>query len=277
MTMVYIATLVDNTACLRPRLLGEHGFSAYVEAKGIRLLFDTGQTGVAARNARELGLDLKGLPIVLSHGHYDHTGGLPSLLGMTGPTTVYCHPEVFASRYALDDGRPPRPIGLPWNRDEMEALGARFKLTAEAQSIGPGAWLTGEIPRRSSFEMPEKKLVRVGAGDRQVVDIVPDDQALVLETGEGLVILVGCAHSGIVNTIRHAIKITGTEEVRALVGGTHLGGAGDSRIKDTVRCLKEWNLEVLAPSHCTGRAAFVLAMEFGDQFVFNCAGNKIEL
>ncbi|NYT01180.1 MAG: MBL fold metallo-hydrolase [Methanosarcinales archaeon] len=277
--MIQIVTLADNSTCLGPRLLGEHGFSACVVASGQRLLFDAGQTGVAAHNARVLGLDLRGVPVVLSHGHYDHVDGLPALLEMTGPVPVFCHPQAFSPRYALQEGRPQRPIGPSWRREEMEARGVRFELSREARRLGPGIWLTGEIPRLADFETPEKKLVcdQGGQGQGLAVDLVPDDQALVLETDRGLVILLGCAHSGVVNTIRHARQITGTWEVRAIVGGTHLGGADEARIKETVRCLKECNLKILAPCHCTGRAAFVLAREFQDQFIFNCAGNKIVL
>ena len=272
-----IVTLSENTAGMDLGLLGEHGLSIYVETPGFSLLFDTGQTVSAAHNAEVLGIDLKGVPIALSHGHVDHTGGLKSVLGKTGPTEVFCHPDVFAQKYALKDGKL-IDIGLPKTRPDLERMGSSFKISRKPRQLSEGVWLTGEVPRRTDFEQAEDYLLVRDPVQR--VDPLLDDQALVLDLNRGLLVVLGCAHGGVVNTIEQARKITGKSRVLGVIGGTHLGfGSTDmNRLERTIEALKHYELEILGVSHCTGIAAAArLATEFRDQFIFNTAGNIIEL
>ncbi|MDM7912642.1 MAG: MBL fold metallo-hydrolase [Methanotrichaceae archaeon] len=129
-----IITLSENTSGMVPGILAEHGLSVYLEAGGTRLLFDTGQSITAAHNAGILNIDLKGIPIVLSHGHFDHTGGLEHTLKLTGPTQVFCHPDAFAPKYAERQGRQ-RYIGMRRSREEYEQMGAMFQVSREPRKL----------------------------------------------------------------------------------------------------------------------------------------------
>lgn len=278
---IKLITLSENTASMTRDILAEHGFSVYLETNETRLIFDTGQSISAAHNAKTLGLDLSGLCIALSHGHYDHTGGLESILLLTGPANVYCHPDAFAPKYVERHGSL-RYIGFVRRRQEYERMGASFCVSRQPQKLGKGIWLLGEIPRITDFETPEEDLLVKDPEMR--IDPLLDDQALAVETDKGLVIVLGCAHSGLINIIEHARNVTGVRKIAGVIGGTHLGfsdanrAAARMRLEKTVRALREYDIGLLGVSHCTGPvAAARLFDEFGDRFVFNCAGTVIEI
>ncbi len=270
-----IITISENTVGLTRNILGEHGLSFYVECGDAKLVFDTGQTFSAAHNAGVLGIELAGLPIALSHGHYDHTGGLKHILEKTGPTRIYGHPDIFAPKYAVHGKT--RYIGIPFEKEDLEAMGAQFDLSREAREIAPGIWLTGEVPRLTEFETPSSDLA-VKTKNGMVTDPLLDDQALILKLDFGIFVILGCTHSGMINTLEHARKVTGEDRVIGVVGGTHLGFGGEDKLPKTIEALRGYDLEILGASHCTGlKAASVLATEFGNKFVFNNAGTVIEL
>ena len=278
---VRLTTLAENTAA-ESGMLGEHGLCILVEAHGRRVLLDSGQTHTAVHNARALGVDLTRVDaIVLSHGHVDHTGGLKEVLrevcGRGREIPVYAHPDIWASRYALREGRRPRFTGIPHRQEELETLGARFHLAAEPRQFLPGMWTTGEVPRVTGFEALDDRLkVRRPEGWRQ--DEIADDQALVVQTANGLVVVLGCAHSGIVNTLVYAQRFTGESRIFAVVGGTHLGPGAKEQLEPTISALKGFAIERLGVSHCTGLApAARLAQEFGASFFFNNAGSVVDL
>ena len=272
-----LVTLADNSAGLRRGVLAEHGFSAYLEVGDDRLIFDAGQTGTAVDNARALGIDLAGVSIALSHGHYDHTGGLRRLLEATGPVPVRAHPDVFMSRYSRRGGAL-RQIGIPFRREDLEGMGARFEFSRGAQEIFPRVWLSGEVPRAAEFEGPSEDLVVVSEEGEIVVDPIRDDQALIVVLERGIFVLLGCAHSGMISTLVHAKKVTGCDRVLGVAGGTHLGFGGGDKLPRTIEALRGFDLEVLAPSHCTGfSAAAALAAEFPGRFVENSVGTEIIL
>jgi len=280
-----IITLCDNSAISVPNIKAEHGLSFYVEAKGLRFLFDTGQTDVAAHNARILDIDLKGLPIILSHGHYDHTGGLDSILNLTGRTEIYCHHDTFSSRFKLKDDTL-KPIGMPWSREYLENKGVIFHTNTAWEEIFDGIWLTGEIPRIVDFELPQESFVVASSihgkrvhPDRGIrLDPLLDDQALAIETKMGLIVILGCAHSGLINTLQHVKKMSGIDEIFALVGGTHLVSYGKDRLNSTIKALKQFDIKLLSPCHCTGSSGIsALFYEFGDHLVFNGSGMSIEI
>jgi 7,8-dihydropterin-6-yl-methyl-4-(beta-D-ribofuranosyl)aminobenzene 5'-phosphate synthase len=272
-----VVTLSENSAGLRREVLAEHGFSAYVEFGGYRLIFDAGQTTTSVHNASVLGIDLGGVPIALSHGHYDHTGGLVNLLEKTGHVPVYAHPGVFASRYSRRGGAL-RQIGIPFKREYLEEMGAVFDLSRKARELHPGLWLTGEIPRLTDFEGANEDLVLLSEEGEITADPLLDDQALVLVLKRGLFVLLGCAHSGMINTLVHAKWVTGVDTILGVAGGTHLGFGGEEKLPKTVEALRSLDLEILAPSHCTGFfAASALAATYPDRFANNCVGTEIEL
>jgi len=272
-----VVTLSENSAGLRRDLLAEHGFSAYVEFGGFKIIFDAGQTTTTVHNADVLGIGVEGVPIALSHGHYDHTGGLVNLLRRTGQVEVYAHPDVFASRYSRRGGAL-KQIGVPFDRNDLEKMGADFELSRRAREIHPGLWLTGEVPRLVEFEEASEDLVVVSENGEIAADPILDDQALVLVLERGLFVLLGCAHSGMINTLEHAKRVTGVDTILGVAGGTHLGFGGVGKLPKTIEALRGFDLEILAPSHCTGfAAASALAATYPDRFVFNCVGTEIKI
>lgn len=271
MRQVKVWVLSDNTAG-PPAFEAEHGLSLMVEVDGRKLLLDAGQTGSAVRNADRLGLDWRQVEAVaLSHGHYDHTAGLPLVLQRTGPRKVVHHPHVFRAKY-YKLGEVVRYIGVPWRREFLESAGAMLEKNTGPVQLLEGVWLTGEVPRVTDYEPGDTNL-KTEAGGEIVTDPLLDDQAMVVDTGEGLVIVLGCAHSGTVNTCRYAREITGVERILAVVGGSHLAFLGKEQLERTIQALREMDPVLLAFSHCTGQAASrELAAAFGDRFIFNQTG-----
>jgi 7,8-dihydropterin-6-yl-methyl-4-(beta-D-ribofuranosyl)aminobenzene 5'-phosphate synthase len=278
---VRITTLTENTAG-KTNVLAEHGLSLLVEVDGLRILVDTGQTSTAVHNARVLGVDLRRLDaIVLSHGHGDHGGGLKEVLREADPPEggipVIGHPDIWSARYSCRKGEKPRFAGLPHRREELEALGARFHLERGPAKIGPGIMTTGEVPRVTLFERLDPVL-KVKEGEAFLQDLLLDDQSLVLKRPAGLVIVLGCAHSGMVNTLLHARRITGENRIDTVVGGTHLGFGSKEQLEATTAALRGFDIQRLGVSHCTGMAAAAhLAKEFGERFFFNTAGTVTDL
>lgn len=271
--MFKITVLMENTVSGPPGLVGEHGLSLWIETAAHRFLYDTGQSGAVVLNAAVLGVDLaQAEAVVLSHGHYDHTGGLRAVLRAVGsPRPVCAHPDLFARHRVA--GSPDRYAGVPFDRDELESKGARFHWLPGAHEIFPGVWAGGEVPRTSDFERGDPRLYVMRDG-MPVPDPLRDDLSLYLETPDGLVIITGCAHAGVVNIIEHARKVTGCARVRALIGGTHLGPVGEEQLEKTISYLEGLDLELLAAMHCTGQAvAARLAGLFGSRFSFGGTGS----
>ncbi len=274
---VRLTTLAENTTA-RPATFGEEGLSILIEAGTSIILLDTGQTVSAVLNAAALGVDLSRVEkIVLSHGHFDHTGGLRSVLRkMRKNVEVVCHPDVWAPKYAVGKDGAERFIGVPFQRAELESLGARFAMGRGPVVIAEKVTALGEVSMENDFETIDPHLfVRDGAALRP--DDLLDDRAVVIDSGDGLVVVLGCAHRGIVNTLKSAQKLTGVERINLVVGGSHLVGSEEERVWQTVAALKQLNVERLGLCHCTSLpAAAILAREFGDSFFFNNVGKAVE-
>ena len=257
-----VTILCDNSVA-GPGVLAEHGLSLHIDADGRSFVFDTGASGVFVGNAARLGADLsRAATVVLSHGHYDHTGGLASLLSAYGHREVIGHPEVFAAKYSRQRSRPARAIGCPESRRRLSSLGATFMLSAEPQEIAPGVITTGAIPRTTDFEhIPPHFAVK--RGRKLARDSFDDEQAVVVRTRRGLVVIVGCAHRGLTNTIRRAIELTGDGRVCAVIGGTHLAAADPAQVERTIKELRALDVSRLVACHCTG---FVPAAEMRSVF-----------
>ncbi|MBC7347203.1 MAG: MBL fold metallo-hydrolase [Clostridia bacterium] len=283
MKEIKVTTLSENTA--GPGFLAEWGLSILVEAEGSRILLDTGAGFSAIHNAQLLGLDLRMIDrIVLSHGHYDHTGGLRAFLRRMGrEVQVVAHPDVWAAKYArrgqgaLEPGEGTRYVGLPFQRAELESLGARFLLRREPTRLGEHILTSGEIPLATAYEEIDASLL-LRDGENFVPDPLADDLALILEAEFGLVVILGCAHRGLINTLDHARALTGRERIYAVIGGTHLLRASPERLDKTIAALKEMGVAKLGVSHCTGfYAAARLAAVFEDAFFLNNAGTSLSL
>ncbi|MFC1909880.1 MBL fold metallo-hydrolase [Chloroflexota bacterium] len=274
---IKITTLTENTA--NYGCIAEWGLSILVEVDDMRILVDTGLSFSAAHNARMMGIDLSGLDcIVLSHGHCDHTGGLRNILQMSGEVKVIGHPDIWDRKYVRrSQNEPEKYNGIPFTCDELESYGARFTLSREPVAITDRIMTTGEIPMLSSYETLEKNLF-VKNGNSFSPDKLDDDLALVINTDFGLVVITGCAHRGLINTLWHAQKVTGNELVYAAIGGTHLMRASDERIENTIADLQSIGIQKLGVSHCTGfQATARLSQAFEDEFIINNAGTRIRL
>lgn len=272
---VRITTLSENTAQLG--VLAEWGLSILVETENRKVLLDTGMSISAVHNADILGIDLSTVDtIVLSHAHVDHTGGLRDVLRRTGEVEVVAHPDIWIPKYVVF-GELQRYAGIPFMREELESLGASFKLTKEPYKISDDIMTTGEVAMTTDYEQIDDRLC-LKVGDEMIPDPLTDDLALVVKTEQGLALITGCAHRGIVNTVRHVQSITNGEYIHTIIGGTHLHVSSPERIEKTAAELKELGLQRLGVSHCTGfYPAAALAREFGDVFFLNNAGTQLTL
>jgi len=272
-----ITALVEERARVAG-LATEHGLSLILEKDGESWLFDTGQSGIAAENAARLGIDLGGIRgVVLSHGHYDHTGGLDAVLEAAGPKRVFGHPGIFRPRYSLKKKGKSRRIGLPESRAALEGKGAEFSLSREWREIADGIYLSGEIPL-SPGSAPAEPFLTVRDKLKLKPDLFVDEQFLLVESPEGLVMLNGCCHTGLIDSLRHARSCRPGAKIRAIVGGLHLRSAGSAELKKISEALEEYDPELIAAGHCTGKKAEeMLAEKFGRRFQSLRAGLELEL
>jgi 7,8-dihydropterin-6-yl-methyl-4-(beta-D-ribofuranosyl)aminobenzene 5'-phosphate synthase len=233
--------------------VGEWGFAALVEADGRRMLFDTGARPDTVRaNLEDLGIDLSGITdLIISHNHGDHTGGLLTLRGAFAGSDTLSRAHVGRGIFW------PRPSngrdmnGLLAFKADYERGGGQFIEHSAAKEIAPGLWLTGPVPRVH----PERNWSgsgRVQGPDGVVEDTIPEDMSLVFDTPSGLVVLSGCGHAGIINTLEHARKIVRPAPIHAAVGGFHLFAASDDHLAWTSKQLKGMGLQHFLGAHCTG-------------------------
>jgi 7,8-dihydropterin-6-yl-methyl-4-(beta-D-ribofuranosyl)aminobenzene 5'-phosphate synthase len=237
--------------------VGEWGFAALVEADGRRILFDTGyRPETVLQNARELGIDLSTVTdVVLSHHHDDHTGGLLTLrreLAKKTPSAmsrIHVAPGIFASRRRPGSDEEANPTIAV--RSGMEKTGAAFVQHKKPVEIAPGVWLSGPVPRTHPERNWSPK-VSIVTAKGSVADSIPEDMALIVETEQGLVVVAGCGHAGIVNIVEHGRRMLGPKPTHAVVGGLHLFAASDSALSWTAARLKSSELGYLLGAHCTG-------------------------
>ncbi len=260
---------------------GEHGFSAFIETDQGNYLFDTGSGNSIVANSLILNKDLKSIrKIFLSHGHYDHTGGLPEVLKLKGNVDVHAHPRVFLDRIAVheENGKETkRFVGIPYKKGYLECLGANFVFNTDFTEVEKGLFLTGEVPRKTSFEKTDPRLFSEINGKTEP-DIFLDDQSLIMESEKGLILILGCAHSGMINILNHVIHKTGKKKFYAILGGTHLDFLTIEQLEASIQALNKLEIEKLGVSHCTGmKAAFRLNLEFLDRFLYGCVGSVLEV
>lgn len=246
--------VVDNEAA--EGLVAEHGLSIWVEAGGKCILFDTGQESALESNVSQLGLDLRHIDaFVLSHGHYDHTGAVDYVMQENPEVPVYAHPAIFSRRYSLHPGKPPKENSMPPQERLIVANlpDSQLNWVLEPKQIAPGVWLTGPIPRVQPLEDTCGPFFTDPAGKEP--DPITDDMALWIETARGLLVVCGCCHSGLVNTLNHIRRNSGEKRIWGIVGGLHLKHASEERLHATTAALREFNPAFMAPCHCTGKNA----------------------
>ena len=261
-----ITVLVDNYVTKRD-FIAEHGFSLLIETNGKKILFDTGQGYALRNNLNVLEIDPRGIDfIVLSHGHDDHTGGLKFFIEDKIFPRIIAHPDVVFPKYKVEADKE-HNIGLKYSLDNFHT-----EFFEKPQSLGEGIIFSGEVPKRNQWELEETKYFREVNGQLEK-DPFKDDVSLFVPTNKGLVVLTGCAHSGIINIIQYGLEVTHSNRLRGIIGGMHLKSASQKRIEKTVGMLRELNPEFITVSHCTGvEAGVVFKNVLKEKIIFTSVG-----
>ncbi len=276
-----VTILVDNF-CHVSGLKAEHGLSLLLSLStddgDHQILLDAGQSGdVLADNLCTLGISLDNLrAVVLSHGHYDHTGGLlPFLNSLDRKMPVVVHPFLWGSRIKTKPYL--RNIGATFTVSTLEAAGGEPIMADDPMPLIEDVRTSGTIGRPEASEKAQG-FTRILDG-KLIDDQLEDELALIVDLKEeGLLILTGCCHAGLINTIRHAMKITGNDRLKAIIGGFHLTGASEERLEKSLKFLKEANPEIVAPLHCTGRReSCLLSQVLGETVILTGAGGVITI
>lgn len=283
MSPTRITVICENRSSEMKNIAGEHGFSVLIEKNGTTLLMDTGQGMTLKSNARTLGIDFSAIDtLVVSHGHFDHTGGLTDVFPVRPGIRLIAHPDIFAPKYA-EHKTPQHPvyayIGIPFTQAHIEShFQSAFEFKREFEQISDGIYFSGEIDKVTDFELPDTRL-KIKTDGGYEPDPLKDDISLLVETDRGPVIVTGCAHSGIVNVIKHFEKKTGYREFYGVIGGTHLGFLhSDRQLEQSLAAFEQYRLKLVAVSHCTGNEAAAACYDrFRDRFAFANAGWRIEL
>ncbi|MFI5296181.1 MAG: MBL fold metallo-hydrolase, partial [Thermodesulfovibrionales bacterium] len=288
----YDRNRLDNKITKRYRSMpgksihAEHGLSYYVETtvsgKTSACMFDFGLDPVGVmNNIALLGIDVgKANAFSLSHGHWDHYTSAVSILRqnqsrIAAGTPFYVGEEAFAQRYALRPGTTELTDFGQLKREDIEAIGLKVVEVKNLVEIVPGAYFTGNIERVTAYEKVPM-MFQIKRGEKIEHDTFPGEQAVFFKVkGKGLVVLSGCAHAGIVNTIKQAQKVAGADKVHAIMGGFHLINAKQELIQSTVADIKAMKPDYIVPTHCTGFEAIVaFSREMPNEFVMNTAGTQ---
>jgi 7,8-dihydropterin-6-yl-methyl-4-(beta-D-ribofuranosyl)aminobenzene 5'-phosphate synthase len=275
--MKTIVTILCDNYVGKSGLIGEHGFCAMIEKGNEKYLWDTSPGMSLPHNLEVLGKNLKGLKgIVLSHGHYDHTGGLKWAVQESGGVKIVAHSAVFSQHMALnrkDPSEAPHYVGCPYSQQELEELGAAFHFVKHTKEIYSEIRFLTDIDRITA-QLPTDHHLIIPKGNKFVPDPIEDDASLLLETVDSPVLLLGCAHAGVLNILDHVKHKMGIHKLGAVLGGTHLMFSSTDSIQAFIDRLEEFSVDLIGVSHCTGfKTASELAHHFGNRFVIGSAGS----
>jgi 7,8-dihydropterin-6-yl-methyl-4-(beta-D-ribofuranosyl)aminobenzene 5'-phosphate synthase len=277
-----ITIIAENRCSLSRGLIAEHGFSVLIELEGYKLLFDAGQGLAIRQNQALLGYDLSQIDgLVLSHGHFDHTGGVAHVLEKNPGIKIYLHPAALLRRKLKKDlgGRLIEiEIGLPVPQKEIEDKGAKFVYVEAPLELASGRILiSGPIPFKVDFERPEPGFL-IEKDGQFVPDDFPDDLAIAVKGKNGTSVIFGCAHRGAINTLARIDELWGLKDLDLLMGGTHLISSGPEQIERTIEEIARLNPKRVALGHCTGDPAiFKVVDRFQDRYLIPASGLRIPL
>ena len=214
--------------------------------------------------------------IVLSHGHYDHVGGLMTVLQHAAkPLPVYAHDDIFQTKLSVGETR--QYVGIPFAKAQLTELGAQWIFSKLPIEVLPGLWFSGQVPRQTDFELGDSRLLIDQSDGCCSADPIADDVSLFQASAQGLRVISGCSHSGIINTIRHGLAVTGQTHLHTWIGGTHLSPVSAEQQGKTIDALEALAPELIAANHCTGFAMMASLRErFGERFIPAFVGTVIE-
>ena len=276
--------LVDNKT-ENAKCMAEWGLSVLIETGGKRILLDAGTTDLYRTNAEVLGVNLQDVDaLVISHGHFDHTGGVPSFVKVNDKAPVYLHKDALYEAYGETDGKvETEACSIQWSEEEMDVIWPRIQFTSGKVQIFDHVTLIGDIPDLEGYPATEQFWRRIekedGSGETELIpDTMSHEQVLVVEEEKGLYIFSGCSHRGVVPTLRHVQNLMPGKRIAGLIAGMHLYPASPAMRRKIVQEIAALDMDVVFPVHCTGMDA-ILQMKalMGDKCVVACTGDKYEL
>lgn len=274
-----ITTLIENNPNTNLELCSEHGLSLYIEIDEIKILFDTGKSGDFIKNAELLKIGLSKLNyVILSHGHYDHSGGFRKLVDKTGDSfKLIVGKDFFNYKYKLLENDIYKYNGNSFDREYISKNNIKIDYVGEEIFyITENIMIFSNFKRNNDFELINKKF-KIKQDENYIIDNFLDEIVLVVKTNKGLIVILGCSHVGVVNILETIVKRTGML-IYGIVGGTHLIEADEERLTRTIKYFKEKEIQFIAVSHCTGENAITeFKSIFKEKFLYNNTGNVIEV